>query len=65
MRFSAMRDQYMRTGEGFLIVFALNDKHTFDTVSTFYEQVSHFAPLGFFLTFNMIHLLLADSVRRK
>ena len=28
--YSAMRDQYMRTGEGFLCILALNDINSFD-----------------------------------
>ena len=31
--FSAMRDQYMRTGEGFLIVFAVNNAKSFDDIT--------------------------------
>merc|ERR1711911_343898 len=30
--YSAMRDQYMRTGEGFLLVFAVNNAKSFDTL---------------------------------
>jgi len=37
--YSAMRDQYMRTGEGFLVVFALNDIKSFQEVATFREQM--------------------------
>ena len=37
---SAMRDQYMRTGEGFLCVFAVNNRKSFDDVSQYREQVS-------------------------
>lgn len=31
--FSAMREQYMRSGEGFLLVFAFTDRASFDEVS--------------------------------
>ena len=31
--FSAMRDQYMRTGEGFLIVFAVNNAKSFEDIT--------------------------------
>ena len=37
---SAMRDQYMRTGEGFLCVFAVNNRKSFDDVRQYREQVS-------------------------
>lgn len=37
--FSAMRDQYMRTGEGFLLVFAVNEAKSFENISSYREQV--------------------------
>lgn len=37
--FSAMRDQYMRTGEGFLCVFAVNNKRSFEEIHAFRQQV--------------------------
>ena len=37
---SAMRDQYMRTGEGFLLVFAVNNSKSFEDISMYREQVS-------------------------
>lgn len=39
---SAMRDQYMRTGEGFLLVFAVNNAKSFEDISMYREQVSGF-----------------------
>ena len=33
--YSAMRDQYMRTGEGFLIVFAVNNAKSFEDISAY------------------------------
>lgn len=30
--YSAMRDQYMRTGEGFLLVFAVNSAKSFEDI---------------------------------
>ena len=35
-----MRDQYMRTGEGFLLVFDVTQRATFDELSKFAEQIS-------------------------
>ncbi|EEC03504.1 Ras, putative, partial [Ixodes scapularis] len=35
---SAMRDQYMRTGEGFLLVFAVNNNKSFEDISMYREQ---------------------------
>jgi len=37
--YSAMRDQYMRTGQGFLCVFAITSRTSFDEVSSFREQI--------------------------
>lgn len=36
---SAMRDQYMRTGEGFLCVFAVNNDKSFEDVNSYREQI--------------------------
>lgn len=37
--FSAMREQYMRSGEGFLLVFSLTDRSSFDEINKFYNQI--------------------------
>lgn len=37
--YSAMRDQYMRTGEGFLLVFALNNSKSLEDIETYREQI--------------------------
>lgn len=37
--YSSMRDLYMKTGEGFLLVFSLTDRQTFEEISTFYNQI--------------------------
>ena len=34
-----MRDQYMRTGEGFLLVFAVNNSKSFEDISSYREQI--------------------------
>lgn len=39
--FSAMRDQYMRTGEGFLCVFAVNNTKSFEDINQYREQVDY------------------------
>ena len=36
-----MRDQYMRTGEGFLCVFAINNVKSFEDVNQYREQVQN------------------------
>lgn len=37
--FSAMREQYMRSGEGFLLVFSLTDHSSFDEIPKFQKQI--------------------------
>lgn len=37
--FSAMREQYMRKGDGFLIVFSLTDPQSFRNVTHFHTQI--------------------------
>ncbi|BES93500.1 Ras-like protein [Nesidiocoris tenuis] len=37
--FSAMREQYMRSGEGFLLVFAITDRASFDEIYKFHRQI--------------------------
>lgn len=37
--FSAMREQYMRSGEGFLLVFSLTDYNSFAEISKFQKQI--------------------------
>lgn len=37
--YSAMREQYMRTGEGFLLVYSIDSKSSLDELQNFYEQI--------------------------
>lgn len=37
--FSAMREQYMHTGEGFLLVYSIIDRNSFDEVQKFHRQI--------------------------
>ena len=37
--FSAMREQYMHTGEGFLLVYSIIDRNSFDEINKFYRQI--------------------------
>ncbi|XP_013147335.1 PREDICTED: ras-like protein 2 [Papilio polytes] len=37
--FSAMREQYMRSGEGFLLVFSVADHASFDELCKFHKQI--------------------------
>lgn len=35
----AMREQYMRTGEGFLLVYSINSLNSFQELNSFYDQI--------------------------
>ncbi|KAL1707948.1 ras family-domain-containing protein [Schizophyllum commune] len=35
----AMREQYMRTGEGFLLVYSITSRSSFEEISTFHQQI--------------------------
>ncbi|KAH3744251.1 Ras GTPase [Pelomyxa schiedti] len=37
--YSAMRDQYMRTGEGFLCIYSITSRLSFDEINTFKDQI--------------------------
>lgn len=37
--FSAMREQYMRGGKGFLLVYSVTDEHSFIQAEKLYKQV--------------------------
>eukprot|EP00045_Choanoeca_perplexa_P000565 m.14985 g.14985 ORF g.14985 m.14985 type:complete len:193 (-) comp10393_c0_seq1:154-732(-) len=37
--YSAMREQYMRTGEGFLLVYSIIDKNSFEEIQGFHNQI--------------------------
>lgn len=37
--FSAMREQYMRKGDGFLLVYSVTDKQSYQNIVNFYTQI--------------------------
>ncbi|KAJ1982831.1 RAS1 protein [Dimargaris cristalligena] len=37
--YSAMREQYMRTGEGFLLVYSITSRNSFEEIATFQQQI--------------------------
>ncbi|KAJ3087449.1 Ras GTPase [Physocladia obscura] len=37
--YSAMREQYMRTGEGFLLVYSITSRHSFEDIANFHAQI--------------------------
>ncbi|KAG0357968.1 ras family-domain-containing protein [Gamsiella multidivaricata] len=46
--YSAMREQYMRTGEGFLLVYSITSRNSFEEISTFYQQILRVKDKDFF-----------------
>jgi len=34
-----MREQYMRTGEGFLLVYSITSRNSFEEISLFHQQI--------------------------
>ena len=45
--YSAMRDQYMRTGQGFLLIYAITSRGSFDETKSFYNR--HLMKLNLFI----------------
>ena len=37
--FSAMREQYMRKGDGFMLVYSVTDPSTFENMRNFHTQI--------------------------
>jgi len=37
--FSAMREQYMRKGDGFLLVYSVTDKQSYENIHNFHTQI--------------------------
>lgn len=37
--FSAMREQYMRKGDGFLLVYSVTDKNSYENIINFHTQI--------------------------
>ncbi|KAJ7593481.1 ras-like protein [Mycena floridula] len=37
--YGAMQEQYMRTGEGFLLVYSITSRNSFEEISTLYQQI--------------------------
>merc|ERR1711990_655273 len=46
--YSAMREQYMRTGEGFLLVYSITSRNSFEEISTFHQQILRVKDRDFF-----------------
>ena len=39
--YPAMRNQYMRSGQAFLLVYAINNRESFDVIDGFVQQIKH------------------------
>ncbi|KIM59311.1 hypothetical protein SCLCIDRAFT_126437, partial [Scleroderma citrinum Foug A] len=37
--YGALREEYMRTGEGFLLVYSITSRDSFEQISTFYQEI--------------------------
>ncbi|KAI8338762.1 ras-like protein 3, partial [Chlamydoabsidia padenii] len=46
--YSAMREQYMRNGEGFILVYSITSRLSFDEISSFYQQIRRVKDKNFF-----------------
>ena len=55
--YSAMRDQYMRTGEGFLCVFAIDNMKSFEDIESYRGQVGLKTASSVHLSYLILFLL--------
>ena len=46
--YSAMREQYMRTGEGFLLIYSITSRQSFEEIMTFQQQILRVKDKDFF-----------------
>lgn len=46
--YSAMREQYMRTGEGFLLVYSITSRQSFEEIMTYQQQILRVKDRDFF-----------------
>jgi GTPase KRas protein len=46
--YSAMREQYMRTGEGFLLVYSITSRQSFEEIMTYQQQILRVKDKDFF-----------------
>ncbi|KAJ1499670.1 Ras GTPase [Coelomomyces lativittatus] len=46
--YGAMREQYMRTGEGFLLVFSITSRSSFEEILSFHQQILRVKDKEFF-----------------
>ncbi|KAH8744114.1 ras family-domain-containing protein [Hyaloscypha sp. PMI_1271] len=46
--YSAMREQYMRTGEGFLLIYSITSRRSFEEILSFQQQILRVKDLDYF-----------------
>ncbi|KAF8328013.1 ras-like protein [Amanita rubescens] len=46
--YGAMREQYIRVGEGFLLIYSITSRNSFEEISTFYQQILRAKDLDYF-----------------
>ena len=59
--YAAMREQYMRTGEGFLIIYSITSRKSFEEIMTFQQQILRVTDKDYF----PIILVARDKYRSK
>ena len=52
--FSAMREQYMRKGDGFLLVYSVTDRQTYENIPNFHTQILRVKDRYLFLSTNVL-----------
>jgi GTPase KRas protein len=66
--YSAMREQYMRTGEGFMLVYSITSRQSFEEIMTFQQQILRVKDRDYFpiiLVGNKCHLENERQVSRQ
>ncbi|KAF0546089.1 ras-domain-containing protein [Gigaspora margarita] len=64
----AMQEQYMRTGDGFLLVYSITSRNSFDEISTFHQQILRVKDKDYFpviVVANNCHLEMERQVSEQ
>lgn len=56
--FSAMREQYMRKGDGFMLVYSVTDKQSYENIPHFYTQILRVKDRWVYSVLNAVGLLI-------
>jgi GTPase KRas protein len=46
--YSAMREQYMRTGEGFMLIYSVTSRQNFEKITTYRQQILSVKDMDYF-----------------